>query len=300
MTVSGVDSVEVRVHLYERSFPAKPVSRVHVRRKQQRHRTRHARLTRRCHGSSAVLPDDSDTHPGRERPPRIEARDRVRGWQRGSLTPQMPPSLLLTAALDCDAGGTERRPLHRSEVATSQRTSPNSTRLATTLTPPRAWQRTARQGGGTLLPRLCSPSPFLLSFKVGYCATPGVKIEDVREASELGSRSAYPDLPTWVRRVAPELERTGPLSRRTYGRRQPYRHEQIGRIELTLAGFVDDRTYPSRAASRSGRIRESFRASRSSIPLSSTHNAIDGDPWLNHHDVPSKKRSIFRPRLPTP
>ena len=83
MTVSGVDSVEVRVHLYERSFPAKPVSRVHVRRKQQRHRTRHARLTRRCHGSSAVLPDDGDTHPGRERPPRIEARDRVRGVAEG-------------------------------------------------------------------------------------------------------------------------------------------------------------------------------------------------------------------------
>lgn len=83
MTVSGVDSVEVRVPLYERSFPAKPVSRVYVRRKQQRHRTRHARLTRRCHGSSAVLPDDSDTHPGRERPPRIEARDRVRGVAEG-------------------------------------------------------------------------------------------------------------------------------------------------------------------------------------------------------------------------
>jgi hypothetical protein len=26
------------------------------------------------------------------------------------------------------------------------------------LTRPRAWQRAARQGGGTLLPRLCSPS----------------------------------------------------------------------------------------------------------------------------------------------
>ena len=64
VTVSGVDSVEVRVHLYERSFPAKPVSRVHVRRKQQRHRPRHAGLTRRCRGSSTVLPG-RQRHPSR-------------------------------------------------------------------------------------------------------------------------------------------------------------------------------------------------------------------------------------------
>ena len=98
MTVSGVDSVDVRVHLYERSFPAKPVSRVHVRRKQQRHRTRHAWLTRRCHGSSAVLPDEDDTHLERERPPESRRGTAIGGWQRGSLTPQMPQPLLLTAA----------------------------------------------------------------------------------------------------------------------------------------------------------------------------------------------------------
>ena len=33
-------------------------------------RTRHRRRTRRCHGRSAVLPDDSDMHLGRERPPK--------------------------------------------------------------------------------------------------------------------------------------------------------------------------------------------------------------------------------------
>ena len=157
MTVSVVDSVEVRVHLYERSFPAKPVSRVHVRRKQQRHRTRHARLTRRCHGSSAVLPDDSDTHPGRERPPRIEARDRVRGVAEG-----------VAHAPDASATATDS-PLTSTRAAQSaarystvkSHTAKNiagSTHLATTLTRPRAWQRKARQGGGTLRPHLCSPS----------------------------------------------------------------------------------------------------------------------------------------------
>ena len=157
MTVSGVDSVEVRVHLYERSFPAKPVSRVHVRRKQQRHRTRHARLTRRCHGSSAVLPDDGDTHPGRERPPRIEARERVRGVAEGVLTPQMPTSLLLTAALTSTRAAQSAAPYSTAKSHTAKNIA-GSTHPATTLTRPRAWQRAARQGGGTLLPRLCSPS----------------------------------------------------------------------------------------------------------------------------------------------
>ena len=158
MTVSGVDSVEVRVHLYERSFPAKPVSRVHVRRKRQRHRARHARLTRRCHGPSAVLPDDSDTHPGRERPPTDRGRGTgFGGWQRGSLTPQMPPPLLLTAALTSTRAAQSAARYSAAKSYTAKNIA-GSTHLATTLTRPRAWQRTARQGGGTLLPRLCSPS----------------------------------------------------------------------------------------------------------------------------------------------
>ena len=157
MTVSGVDSVEVRVHLYERSFPAKPVSRVHVRRKQQRHRTRHARLTRRCHGSSAVLPDDGDTHPGRERPHGSRPGTGFGGWQRGSLTPQMPPPLLLTAALTSTRAAQSAARCSPTKSHTAKNIA-ESTRLATTLTRPRGWERTGRQGGGTLLPSLCSPS----------------------------------------------------------------------------------------------------------------------------------------------
>jgi hypothetical protein len=52
----------------------------------------------RCHGQSAVLPDDGDMHLGRERPPKTRPGTDIGGWQRGSLTPQMPPSPLLTTA----------------------------------------------------------------------------------------------------------------------------------------------------------------------------------------------------------
>ena len=157
MTVSGADSVRVRVHLYERSFPAKPVRRVHARRKRRGHRARHRRRTRRCHGQSAVLPDDSDTHLGRERPPGSRPGTGIGGWQRGSLTPQMPPSLLLTAALSATRAAQSAARCSAAKSHTAKNIA-ESTRLATTLTRPRAWQRTGRQGGGTLLPRLCSPS----------------------------------------------------------------------------------------------------------------------------------------------
>jgi hypothetical protein len=37
-------------------------------------------------------------HLGRERPPKTARGTVIGGWQRGSLTPQMPPSLVLTDA----------------------------------------------------------------------------------------------------------------------------------------------------------------------------------------------------------
>jgi hypothetical protein len=157
VTVSGVDSVECAFTHMNAAFRQNLSVVVPVRRKQQRHRTRHARLTRRCRDSSAVLPDDGDTHPGRERPPRIEARDRVRGWQRGSLTPPDTSATAADSRAHFDAGGTERRPVSAAKSHTAKNIA-GSTHLATTLTRPRAWQRAARQGGGTLLPRLCSPS----------------------------------------------------------------------------------------------------------------------------------------------
>ena len=62
------------------------------------HGVRIMRRTRRCHGHGAVPPDERDMHLGRERPPKIRPGTVIGGWQRGSLTPRMPRSLLLTAA----------------------------------------------------------------------------------------------------------------------------------------------------------------------------------------------------------
>ena len=173
VTVSGVDSVQVRVHLYERRFPAKPVSRVHVRRKQQRHRTRHARRTRRCHGSSAVLPDDGDTHPGRERPPRIEARDRVRGVAEGVAHAPDISALLLTAALTATRAAQSAARCSAAKSHTAKNIA-ESTRLATTLTQPSALEANSRQGGGTLLPSLCSPLVQDIHTQVAYTRWSGV------------------------------------------------------------------------------------------------------------------------------
>jgi hypothetical protein len=53
------------------------------------HRVRYRLRTRRWHGQYAVLPDDSDIHLGRERPPKTSPGTVIGGWQRGSLTPQM-------------------------------------------------------------------------------------------------------------------------------------------------------------------------------------------------------------------
>ena len=59
-------------------------------------------------------------HQGCERPLFFKCGTSTGGWQRGSLTPQMSPALLPTAAPDCDTGGTKRRPMHPSEIAHSQ------------------------------------------------------------------------------------------------------------------------------------------------------------------------------------
>ena len=93
------NSERVRAHLYEREFPGKTCQTCSMA---NVNAARHARRTGgaldRCHGHSAVLPDESDMHLGRERPPKTRPGTVIGGWQRGSLTPQMPPSLLLTAA----------------------------------------------------------------------------------------------------------------------------------------------------------------------------------------------------------
>ena len=164
MTVSGVDSVEVRVHLYERSFPGKTCQSCSCSTEMHSGIARDtARLTRRCHGPSAVLPDDSDTHPGRERPPQIEARDRVRGVAEGVAH---APDVSRTAA---DGRARQRRGRHGAPPAAPRRsrslakTSTESILQATKFMPPRVSRASTRRKGGTAPESVFPPLPPLTS-----------------------------------------------------------------------------------------------------------------------------------------
>jgi hypothetical protein len=94
----GGDSVRVRVHLYERRFRRKTDRRVlvdevvagvtHSTGSALHNVMDEARLCRR---TATCIWGGSD-------PPFSGRRTSTGGWQRGSLTPQMPASLLLTAA----------------------------------------------------------------------------------------------------------------------------------------------------------------------------------------------------------
>ena len=108
---------------------------------------------------SAVLPDDSDMHLGRERPPKTGRGTMIGGWQRGSLTPQMPPSLLLTAAPTATraAKSAARLTAVKLLIAKNIATSPTD---AITFLSRLVDQRTAHEQGGPLLPSLCSPLLF--------------------------------------------------------------------------------------------------------------------------------------------
>jgi hypothetical protein len=92
------NSERVRAHLYERGFRQEPDRRVLVGEVDRGLTSRHRRRAPQGHGRRSVPPDDSDMHLGRERPPKTRLGTVIGGWQRGSLTPHMAASLLLTAA----------------------------------------------------------------------------------------------------------------------------------------------------------------------------------------------------------
>jgi hypothetical protein len=156
VTVSGVDSVSVRFHLYERRFRAKPVRRLHTRRKRRGPGGRQRRRARQCRGHSAVLPDDDDKHLGRERPPPEEAWGEEGGSEVGVAHAPDASATAADSRADCDTGGTQRRP-DRNEVDTAKNIAEsNATR--TTLSQPQLGTEQLTVGG-TLLPRFCSPGP---------------------------------------------------------------------------------------------------------------------------------------------
>jgi hypothetical protein len=148
------------VHLYERSFPEEPDTHARSRRESRGYRVRHKRRIRRWQGQSAVLPDDSDMHLGRERPPPDRPETGSGGWQRGSLTPQMPPSPLLTAAPTATraAKSAARLTVVKLLIAKNIATSPTD---AITFLSRLVDQRTAHKQGGTTAPESVFPPPFL-------------------------------------------------------------------------------------------------------------------------------------------
>ena len=98
-------------------------------------------------------------HLGRERPPKTRLGTVIGGWQRGSLTPQMPPSLLLTAALTAIRAANSAARLTGVNMLITKNIATPPTDAITFL----SWlvdQRTAHEQGGPLLPSLCSPRLF--------------------------------------------------------------------------------------------------------------------------------------------
>jgi hypothetical protein len=137
-------------------------------------------IARDTRGSLGDVPDrarfcrtTATPHVGRERPPRIEARDRVRGVAEGVAHALDAYFAATDSRAHSDAGGTERRPVQHSEVAHRKQhrgiNAPRKhvdqvTRLATSSSPVR----------GTLLPRLCSPLARDIHTQVAYTRSRGV------------------------------------------------------------------------------------------------------------------------------
>jgi hypothetical protein len=96
---------------------------------------------------------------GRERPPKTCPGTVIGGWQRGSLTPQMPPRLLPTTAPTATraAQSAARSTVVKSLIANNIATSPSSRNH---VDPRRVDHRTAHEPGGPLLPSLWSPRLF--------------------------------------------------------------------------------------------------------------------------------------------
>lgn len=103
-------------------------------------------------------------HLGRERPPKTGRGTVIGGWQRGSLTPQMPPSLLLTAAATATRAAKSAALFTRAKLLIVRNIAkcdvPSRSRG------PRVGQtKYAIDAGGPLLPGLWSPR-FFFAFAI--------------------------------------------------------------------------------------------------------------------------------------
>jgi hypothetical protein len=119
-----------------------------------------------CRTTATPIPGVSDPHGSRR-------GTGIGGWQRGSLTPLMPSPLLLAAALTSTRAAQSAARYSAAKSHTAKNIA-GSTHLATALTRPRAWQRTARQGGEHCS-RVCVP-PLVrdIHTQVAYTRSSGV------------------------------------------------------------------------------------------------------------------------------
>ena len=115
------NSERVRAHLYERGFRQEPDGRVLVGEVDRGLTSRHRRRAPQGHGRSAVPPDDSDMHLGRERPPKTRLGTVIGGWQRGSPHAPLVNDSDVDTGTDEETGGTERRPVRSREVQQRRR-----------------------------------------------------------------------------------------------------------------------------------------------------------------------------------
>jgi hypothetical protein len=99
-------------------------------------------------------------HLGRERPPKMRRGTVIGGWQRGSLTPQMPPSLLPTTAPTATraANSAARSTVVKLLIAKNIAVSPVD---AITFLSRLIDQRTAHEQRGTTAPESVFPPLFL-------------------------------------------------------------------------------------------------------------------------------------------
>jgi hypothetical protein len=134
----------------------------------------------------------------------------IGGWQRGSLTPQ---GVTFTAAASAPTATRAAQTAARCTAAKSLNRKDIDQSIGSHAVPRRrAFAGEPRaQKGGPQVPSLWSPS--LLAAQVGSSATRGGR-EGPAKGSELESRSAYRTRRI-VPRAAADLERTGPLRRRT-------------------------------------------------------------------------------------
>ena len=156
------NSERVRAHLYERGFRQEPDRRVLVGEVDRGLTSGHRRRAPQGHGRSAVPPDDSDMHLGRERPQKTRLGTVFGGWQRGSLTPQMPPSPLPTAAQTATRAAKSAALSTRAKLLIVRNIA--EVRYANRSRGPRVGQaKCPRDAGGTTPPASVVP-PFFLRF----------------------------------------------------------------------------------------------------------------------------------------